>query len=361
MAQNNKKNDYIELLRFVAAFVVCSYHIFKNFTQGFIMVEFFFILTGYFTMKHLKEKNIQNKAAYPFTYTLKKFSKLLPFTMISTAFAYYQIVLFYNLDKAAAWKLIGYLPGSMFLLQFTGAMPNNVVVAENYAVQYQMSGILWYIMALFVALPVMVMLVIWLDDKIGLWMVTFLPLLLYGIIIHSDVTLNGWHELHNVYLYSDIRALAGLFMGGAVYYLSLWWGKREYTIAGKLGITVIELATMIGVILYAWRVSGSYDIEIVLLMVISLSITTSGKSYTSLIHSGVLRFLGTLSLPIYCFHVQVNEMLCYFNIEFPENMEAVYKFLIILAVAAIIWLIVEGLTRLMKLIGKNMKKIFVAG
>ena len=42
-------------------------------------------------------------------------------------------------------------------------------------------------------------------------------------------------------------------------------------------------------------------------------------------------------------------------------MEAVYKFLIILAVAAIIWLIVEGLTRLMKLIGKNMKKIFVAG
>lgn len=359
MVEVKKKNDYIELLRFVAAYVICSFHIFKNFTQGFIMVEFFLILTGYLTMKHLKGRKIENKATYPVTYTLNKFKKIFPFTMISTAFAYYQIVLFYELDKEAMWKLLGYLPGSLSFLQFTGAMPNNVVVAENYAVQYQMSGLLWYIMALFVALPIMVMLVLWLDDKIGLWLVTFLPLLLYGIIIHSDMTLNGWHEAGGVYIYCDIRALAGLLMGGAVFYLSQWWGKREYTVAGKLGITIVELATMIGVICYAWKVTSPYDIEVILLMVISLSITTSGKSYTSLIHSRIIRFLGTLSLPIYCFHVQVDEMLRYNKVTFPEGTEKLWKLLIVLAVSIIVWAIVQGLTRLMQVIGKMVRPWFV--
>lgn len=62
-----KKNNMVELCRFLACYVIFSYHAGGRFTTGWIFVEFFFMLSGYFAIKHLvrMEGKIENKATYP--------------------------------------------------------------------------------------------------------------------------------------------------------------------------------------------------------------------------------------------------------------------------------------------------------
>ena len=46
-----KKNNMVELCRFLACYVIFSYHAGGRFTTGWIFVEFFFMLSGYFAIK----------------------------------------------------------------------------------------------------------------------------------------------------------------------------------------------------------------------------------------------------------------------------------------------------------------------
>ena len=79
-----KKNNMVELCRFLACYVIFSYHAGGRFTTGWIFVEFFFMLSGYFAIKHLvrMEGKIENKATYPIQYTIDKFKRLLPYTTV---------------------------------------------------------------------------------------------------------------------------------------------------------------------------------------------------------------------------------------------------------------------------------------
>lgn len=74
----------VELCRFLACYVIFSYHAGGRFTTGWIFVEFFFMLSGYFAIKHLvrMEGKIENKATYPIQYTIDKFKRLLPYTTV---------------------------------------------------------------------------------------------------------------------------------------------------------------------------------------------------------------------------------------------------------------------------------------
>lgn len=52
----------VELCRFLACYIIFSYHAGGRFTTGWIFVEFFFMLSGYFAIKHLvrMEGKIEN-------------------------------------------------------------------------------------------------------------------------------------------------------------------------------------------------------------------------------------------------------------------------------------------------------------
>ena len=47
------KNYYIELCRFLACMAIFSYHASWHLVGGWIFVEFFFMLTGFFMVKHI--------------------------------------------------------------------------------------------------------------------------------------------------------------------------------------------------------------------------------------------------------------------------------------------------------------------
>ena len=59
-------------------------------------------------------------------------------------------------------KWILYLPVNLFYLAGTGMMPADVPISDTVQTSYIMGGALWYICAMFVAMPVMMYLYLYL-------------------------------------------------------------------------------------------------------------------------------------------------------------------------------------------------------
>ncbi len=75
----NKKNYFIEFNRFIAILIIMGHHLSRvkavdyHFATGWVYVEFFFLVTGYFTARHLCRYPEENCIDY----TLAKFKRLI--------------------------------------------------------------------------------------------------------------------------------------------------------------------------------------------------------------------------------------------------------------------------------------------
>ncbi len=90
---DSKRNSNIELARFFGAIMIMIQHIgimgFDNHVPGCrLYVEFFLIITGYYTVKHFDRKNYDNPIKESIIYTIKKFIPLLPYTIVTTILMY---------------------------------------------------------------------------------------------------------------------------------------------------------------------------------------------------------------------------------------------------------------------------------
>lgn len=114
----------VELCRFLACYVIFSYHAGGRFTTGWIFVEFFFMLSGYFAIKHLvrMEGKIENKATYPIQYTIDKFKRLLPYTTVGFVADCIISAWKYQFTGMELVKWILYLPVNLFYLAGTALL-----------------------------------------------------------------------------------------------------------------------------------------------------------------------------------------------------------------------------------------------
>ena len=324
-----KKNNMVELCRFLACYVIFSYHAGGRFTTGWIFVEFFFMLSGYFAIKHLvrMEGKIENKVTYPIQYTIDKFKRLLPYTTVGFVADCIISAWKYQFTGMELVKWILYLPVNLFYLAGTG------------------------ICAMFVAMPVMMYLYLYLGKKIGPWLISFLPMLLYGYLIICDGTVNGWHADHGAFLAVDLRALAGMLAGGLIYVLSERIRRYRYKPVGTALLTLAELSLLAFVLCFACTSGFSQDGLLIGCFILLLSLMLSGKSLTARIQLQPLIWLGTLSLPIYCIHEAVIISFWGYEIE-KRNM-----FLIIFVAALILHLMVKLGKPLFGALGRGLKKL----
>lgn len=124
----------VELCRFLACYVIFSYHAGGRFTTGWIFVEFFFMLSGYFAIKHLVriEGKIENKATYPIQYTIDKFKRLLPYTTVGFVADCLISAWKYQFTGMELVKWILYLPVNLFYLAGTGMMRRMFLFPTRY-------------------------------------------------------------------------------------------------------------------------------------------------------------------------------------------------------------------------------------
>lgn len=304
------RNSYIELLRFIASIFIALFHV--NVTpNGWIFTEFFFMLSGYFAFKAVEAKKIGDSVNEPLIYTLNAVKKIFPYTFLSMLMLFVVRINIYKLTTKEILRFFGNFIESITLLNGTNIILPYFVVSDDYCGGEMFLGPLWYICALFVAMPIMIFLVRCYYSKVGIWLVSFLPLFIDGYILFHNGTILGYHMNMMFFFTLDLRALAGLLFGGAICCLSKKISLIQFNVLGRIILGIIELLLIFLCFLLAISSEAQYTLLWIMALIISLSITFSEKSFTSIIHHKFLNYLGNLSISIYCSHFIVIETVGY--------------------------------------------------
>ncbi|HWP50337.1 MAG TPA: hypothetical protein VN626_01440 [Clostridia bacterium] len=155
LATNHKRNWVVELWRFVFALAVVMVHTHglhpENSTQypfvgGYLGVEFFLLLTGYFTMNELAKADDHKikQPGFPLYFVLNKFKSVYPFVIVSVTL--YCIVTG-KIIGATLYEQFNRLIFGIFemsLLQMTGLYQQMYILP------------LWYLSAVLLTLPVFI-------------------------------------------------------------------------------------------------------------------------------------------------------------------------------------------------------------
>ena len=308
-----QKNNYIEFLRFLFCTIIVIHHSYTVFPSGAFAVEFFYIITGYFAIKHINNDDRFSGMTSSVKYTVRKLLRLAPYTTLAIVGAYLLEFLYDRgiplLDRL---KVFQNLPSEMLLLPMTGQI--EISFSTYRCPQF------WFLSCMLIALPIVLFLASRFTDVFKGYLVWFLPFMLIAYIGNTSGSLFNWGS-PGLFLYcGTIRALADLLLGGAAYYTVnaiKAQDKKKGTIR-RIIFTFIEIMFLVFVVYSCHRcVNIIYD-QIFVLMIIwgMLVISLSGISYSDKLFSGFLtpvwQFLGRLSMPVFCLHITVFR---YLNIE----------------------------------------------
>lgn len=297
----NHRIGFIELLRFIfSVFVMlyhCSYININNiqfFSNSYIAVEFFFILSGYFTIKSINEKyKISLNIWQCIKLTLVKFKKIYLYVIFSLFF----LIIFYSIIfNWSYYIIIQQFLSHIFeflLLQVTG-------LQGNYLNLYIMP--LWFLSVLLIITPIFIYFYSKNENLMDL-LCCIIPIFGYGFLMISYGTLNVWSEsiLGIPFAVAFLRGISGFSLGIIIFEINNNYSffKMNSFISscisgGLLSIIFLFLIFDINIM----------DTSIVLLIFIFLLLLFSNTSYFTLklFNSKFFLFLGSLSLPIYVFH-----------------------------------------------------------
>lgn len=304
-----KRNNFIELERFIACGAVLLFHA-DLMPLGWIFVEFFFLLTGLFTMQHLQSRKGMEEAKslwYPLRCTWERIRRLLPYTTAGILLVFIYDAAVWNLKGIGLLRWILYLPSNLLLLNGFGVQAYGFELQDGITAPDLINPHLWYICCM---IPALILLVFLLQHtkKSRVLICTILPLVLIGILILLDGTIAGWHR-DTLYMFGlDMRALAEMLIGVDVWYAKEWLLKKRFKAPAKLLLTALELFCFFSVFAYAWFSDQPFEILIILMFAVSVALSASGKTLTAHLNFRFFGFLGRLSIPVYCLQMGISDI-----------------------------------------------------
>ena len=300
----------IELIRFIVAVSVMIFHFFTIYIEGdgvilfaFILVEFFFILSGFFMMKHVSER--ENPMSMP-AYVLHKAASFYPVYMIVFAVQFVIFVCMNHLKSPA--EVLGRLfhfKWEALLLQNAGFNPD-----PQFGVDYLL-GQAWYLSAMLLALVIAYPLARYLKKYYLSVVCPLVILFVYSYIIQTLGTLNIGNEYFGVIMSAVLRGLAGTCVGSLGYAAYAHFREKGFT--KKKTASVIEAACYVCFIAlfflkekYTSAADSLFFILVFFLMVLFAFVGETPVSVFLNSHGVKLQtYLGSLSLYLYLVHWSV--------------------------------------------------------
>lgn len=280
----------IENLRFVFAVIVLIHHSHglnpetENypFAGGYIAVEFFLILSGYFAAQRIMNDGGENVSAGKIAsdYTIQQFKKLFPAVVVSVFFHYAVLFFFGGLDG----QDLPYMAYEILLLPQSGIY------------KILLNAPLWYLSAYMICMPLFFYLLGRFQDFFFHVGSVLAPLLIYGFICRNHIHLDIWNFASGIPFIGLFRVFAGICMGVVCCRISLSLKDRySYKV---IGLILLGLA-----ITYAAFFHKTYaDYFLVLMMTFGLAgIFSAGRS-VPIRKNAISLFLGKYSVYLYCSH-----------------------------------------------------------
>lgn len=295
----NSRSGNVDLARFIASMLIMTRHIGLigitnySFPDSWIYVEFFLIITGYYTAKHFDGKNYDNPIKEGIIYTLKKFIVFIPYTIITTTLMY--------LLTLIPKLLSGELNINGFIFGFVDKYIFDILlVTESF--DMPLVGTLWYLSALLIVFPLFSCLV---QLKNRYWIICITSI--YTLYFYSIKGI-GQYFLHENAFY---RVLAGLCLGVFIYEFIFIFDKHINKI-NKTLLSIIEIVTFFIPIVFIFNNLGSLRF-ILFCFTVCLAIMLPNLSYTSNIKCKVFTHLGRLSMPIFIIHWFIGSLIEYLS------------------------------------------------
>ena len=302
---NTTRIGEIEILRFLFCIVVIMYHCnlkifdligktdfrFSWAPRGYIGVEFFFIVSGYFFAYSLSKINYRplNEGGNSRDYIRLMWNKyigifpchLIAFVLLFAANAYV-------LRDLSNLKLLDVLPG-LLLIQRAGISFNCI------------NGVEWYISAMLIAMAIIAPIAVKYGDLYKRYFAPLSALLIYGWLTHE------FHMLANSSAWTAIgyrsvwRAIAGINLGIFAAECVKQLKKHNFSKAERFTAHLVRYTLFAFAALYAMRRGDKkYDALIAFAIFLALVLTfTFAFSSSKLFQNGFVMFLGKLSLPMY--------------------------------------------------------------
>lgn len=293
--KKSNHNGIISFWKFMFAIMIVIYHfnlgikyekaILRN---GYIGVEFFFIVSGYLmTKKALNKKEGCLDIGYEtFQYILKKIKGFFPFMLVA-----FSITLFINaISKGYSLGSIANSIWNLFFLETSGIKTTLVI------------GQTWYISAMLIAMLILYPLIRRYKKNFVYLIAPVIVIFIGGWISHNYGTLNGWQYTGVVYK-CLLRAFFELALGAILYEISTKMRDINFNKFGSIILTLIEILGFIVTFVIANKTNSKYDFIVLALISISVIIAFSEKTiFYNLTNNKFFYYLEKLSLPIYLNH-----------------------------------------------------------
>lgn len=291
-----KKNLKIELMRFYCTIVVCLHH-FKMYSEdlpyggGYIVVDFFFIISGYFLLRHIKSENRESKKWSKIgNYAVKRYIRLLPPYLLAflTALLIRRIFLGDIFEGAIG----GYVREALMIEMFYNASGQRVNPPDWYCGCLILSSILLYIVFEFG------------KHRLKNSYLLLISALCYGILFFRRGNINIFPQTAGVFSIAYLRAFAGMTVGCFIYNFMNAQNRRfgekwDKTVGGVLFIVISYMVLWDN----AYRFTD-YVVILLFILLFCLCVNKEWESNSRLLNR-VIMFLGALSYTLYLNHYTV--------------------------------------------------------
>lgn len=309
-------------MRFIGILLIMGHHRYLFGYEGdylfrncWAWVDFYFMVTGYFTMKHFDEKDLVSDAGkVALNYTFRKLFRFFPYVAIAVfvQYSFTAVPLLFSDGKKAF--LISYvdMPYEIMLMTSTG------IVSERLAP-------IWYLSALLIVLPLIIFMLV--KHREAWHVISFIfPIMYFGYM--GVNTVRSWPN-------DFVRALACIALGSFAYEVGMIIQEKEHALL----FTVIELVTVLAAVyITVWNRPWLNLVE--LLFFIIVLIMGSGISYSSHFQNiglgEIMGWLGKMSMPMFLFHWCVGTAVAKLNTGMHTRTAIYYLGTIIIAFVCVI-------------------------
>lgn len=300
--QKSNRQQAVELLRFLLCVVVCLHHTMDMdkyyFGSGYICVDIFFILTGFFLMRHFvfdtQDGNPEKKTLL---YIQKRLKRLVPhhvFSWIITAIVMVFVTKAYTIKETL---LYGW--SELFLLKATG-LGNNITI----------NGVAWYISSLVICSFIIYWVLLRFrktgdteGTRFSLFFAPIIFLLIMSYIWTTKEKLNYWTQSAFIFTGGFLRGIAGISIGCTAYTVVQAIKKKIGENPKPLIRVVASIYELLGwgsVFFLMFKKGGKRDFIIPFLATTLIICMFSFNSYLcSLLNNKISGYLGRISFPMY--------------------------------------------------------------
>ena len=331
--------DFIDILRFVFIIFILYIHFMFIFTGGdefkfrgsYIFVEAFLFITGYFTASHFSRSRIRKldkKAKASLSYTFKKFSTFIPYIIVGILFG-----LFFHLK---------HMNGS-FVTYFIEVAKIPVDLLFGSAIIYTgFSGPLWYSSALFLAFPLLCLIIQNKNYKNIRNLVFLISIPLFIC----------FTELDTLGIGAIIRVFFDLLIGATIFDFAGRISKIRFNTRGKVLLQIIETLSF-AMIIYV--ISHSSDIIrelahvkvlVFASLIIFFTLIFSRKTFTSQFKAPFIRKASTIILPAFLIHEPIACIMMDFRLNLPSYLIFIIYIAVTFVISSLLVFIVSRLKKL---------------